>query len=103
MPSPERTRSLPFGEKQLRSRRLLEDFRRALRAAVSAYPDTVSRPGPERMALIVDYLCLFKLCTAHQSRSRRPKRWLMRDAPVASLPQLRGRLWLCADNNCCQH
>lgn len=58
-PSPQRPPSLPFAEKELRSWRLLEDFRRALAAASSTHPDLVVRPHPARLALVADYLCLF--------------------------------------------
>ena len=49
----------PFTEKELRSWRLLEDFRAALAPALLAHPDAVRRPSPARLALVADYLCLF--------------------------------------------
>jgi hypothetical protein len=50
---------LPFTEKELRSWRLLEDFRHALAAALADHPDAIGRPSPARLALVADYLSLF--------------------------------------------
>jgi len=49
----------PFTEKELRSWRLLADFRSALATALLAQPDAVRRPSPQRRALVADYLSLF--------------------------------------------
>ena len=59
MPSSQRRPPLPFTEKELRSWRLLEDFRNALATALLAQPEAVRRPSPERLALVADYLSLF--------------------------------------------
>ena len=50
---------LGFTEKDLRSWRLLEDFRQALDQALAAQPEAVGRPSLQRFALVADYLSLF--------------------------------------------
>jgi IS4 transposase len=50
---------LPFCEKDLRSWRLLDDFRQALASALIAMPEAVRRPDAQRLALVADYLSLF--------------------------------------------
>ena len=59
MPSSQRPPPLPFSEKELRSWRLLADFRGALAPALLAQPEAVRRCSPARLALVADYLCLF--------------------------------------------
>ena len=59
MPSSQRPPPLPFSEKELRSWRLLADFRGALAPALLAQPEAVRRSSPARLALVADYLCLF--------------------------------------------